>query len=188
MTAPSDSSGRSDWSDRSDSSDRSDPDAESARYDPSRPSVETREVNREERPDRSTAAEPRSADWWYLVAAVPVVYVVPFLLVGVALVWLLFAAVGAGVSPDAFALAGGLGFGLLMVGALAVGALTVLVTLLLPVALYKDIEAIEHADPEWTPDRDLYVIVSLAGLFVGGLSAVVALYYLYQRHVHVGVP
>lgn len=184
MTAPD----HSDSSDRSDTAERSDRNAERGRHDPPRSGVEAGEMERAERPGRGTAAEPRSSDWWYLVAAVPVVYVVPFVLVAVAVVWLLFAAVGAGVSPDAFALAGGLGFGLLMVGVLAVGALTVLVTLLLPVALYKDIEAVEHASPEWTPDRDLYVILSLAGLFVGGLSAVVALYYLYQRHAHVGVP
>lgn len=114
----------------------------------------------------------RDSQWWYLIAVVPVAYVLPFLV---------FPLVFAG-----FMLDGGpalVGIGLFMF-AMFVG---VVVSVILPIALYKDMSMIP-ADINWTPDRDLYILVSIVGIFTPGVSPAVSLYYLYKRHVHVGVP
>ncbi len=144
-----------------------------------------------EPPSERSSPDSRSrpdSRWWYAIAAVPITYAVSFLFGGVATIWALLLVLGAGMAPNAGIVVGG-GISLLIFGALAVAAVTVLVTVLLPVALYFDTELVAEVDSAgWNPDRDLYVIAALAGLFVSGLSAAVALYYLYRRHVHLGVP
>lgn len=128
--------------------------------------------------------------WWYLVAAVPIAYVVPALLAPLVFLFVLTGSLGivAGGPPELFGAVGGVGFSLLVVVIATVALAAVAVTLLLPVALYKDIELVDRSEVDWHPDRDLYVLMSVAGIFVSGLSAAVALYYLYRRHQHVGVP
>lgn len=132
---------------------------------------------------------PRVASrWWYWVAAVPVYYLVLFV---VGAWFALVALVGLGLG-----LAGGPAgpfFGLGLVAALVAvaTALAGLVLLVLfPVALYLDAEAVSGAGLDWRPDGVLYALVGLVGALTTGftLSAAVAVYYLYRRHRHVGVP
>jgi asparagine N-glycosylation enzyme membrane subunit Stt3 len=109
----------------------------------------------------------------------------------------LFASVGAATAP-----AGPMGpdpqvvgpvvFGVvaLLVGIGAIYALLGLVlTLMLPVALYVDANELTESTVDWSPDPILYGLVGLlnflAAPFVG---IIVAIYYLYRRHEHVGTP
>lgn len=120
----------------------------------------------------SETSQSEESQWWYLIAAVPVGYVFPLLIFPLVFV--------------GFMLDGGpalVGVGLFMFAMFV----ALVVSVILPIALYKDIELLP-ADVDWTPDRDLYVLVSIVGIFVQGVGAAVALYYLYKRHVHVGAP
>lgn len=117
----------------------------------------------------------RDSRWWYWIAAVPVLYVITFFVFfGVFFAFLI-----------------GLGlFGLFFVLIIVFALPSFILTLMLPYALYRDLSLLsEHNVVEsWDPDTDLYVIVGAAGIFVTGLGFVVSIYYLYQRHLHVGVP
>lgn len=99
-----------------------------------------------------------------------------------------FGAVGSGHGMLPFAGPGALGLASLLIAPLVV--LGVLSSLLLPVALYLDAEAVGAADVGWTPDPVLYAIAGVVGLFAQGLpiQPAVALYYLYRRHERVGEP
>ncbi|PSQ42419.1 hypothetical protein BRD17_08810 [Halobacteriales archaeon SW_7_68_16] len=132
------------------------------------------------------------SNWWYLIAAVPVVSIVATALVAGAILSFFAGIAVLPVDPSGGGLSGiGLGLGvvgiLLVVGLLLV---SLVVTLLLPVALYYDIEAVTAADVGWDPDRELYLVLGILNIFVaqGLIGLVVSVYYLYQRHVHVGTP
>jgi hypothetical protein len=149
--------------------------------------------------ETSTASTPTTVDeqsrWWYWIAAYPIysLLAIPLALLGV----VLFASVGAATAP-----AGPMGpdpqvvgpvvFGVvaLLVGIGAIYALLGLVlTLMLPVALYVDANELTESTVDWSPDPILYGLVGLlnflAAPFVG---IIVAIYYLYRRHEHVGTP
>lgn len=114
------------------------------------------------------------SNWWYVAVAVPLLSAI-MLVVGIPVVL-------AGILLGLRVLF------LVVLGLLIVGFPLFVATLLLPVALYKDIEYVQTLDIDWDPDRDLYVMLGVAGIFVNLLSPAVSLYYLYQRHVHVGRP
>lgn len=119
--------------------------------------------------------------WWYWIAAVPLVYVLVFTALAVFVLPLIF-----GGSTVVF----GLGESSVARLAVALALPTFLITLTLPYALYRDIGLLDEHDTAtaWSPDRDEYAIVGAAGIFVTGVSFVVSIYYLYRRHVHVGIP
>jgi hypothetical protein len=118
--------------------------------------------------------------WWYWIAAVPVFFVlsVAFAVVFVATVFLgLF--LGEGVAMVVL-------FGLAGLFALA----GLVLSILFPLAVYVDAQAVSRADVDWNPDPVLYGLVALAGVVVTAfvVSVPLALYYLYRRHGAVGVP
>jgi hypothetical protein len=121
--------------------------------------------------------------WWYWIAAIPL-----YVVVGAAL-GLLFAVValaGFGLGLD-----GGLiGFGLLFVLVVALGVAGLVLTILFPVATYVDARAIATSDASWTPDPLVWGLAALATVVLSAftLSFVLAIYYLYKRHVAVGTP
>lgn len=130
--------------------------------------------------------------WWYWIVAYPVV---TLLFVPLALI---LGTIGLApyivVSPDPLPQPLlGVAFGLLglVVGVLllilVLGSLAVFV--MFPVALYMDSRAVSMAEYEWKPDPLLYGILGVVQFIVTPLvGLIVALYYLYQRHEHVGVP
>ena len=126
-----------------------------------------------------------SADsrWWYWIAAIPV-----YVVVGVAAV-LLFAVVallGFGIGFDA----GLVVTGLLFMTVLALGAAGLVLSILFPIATYVDARAIAASEASWTPDPLVWGLAALATEVLSAftLSLVLALYYLYKRHVAVGTP
>lgn len=134
--------------------------------------------------------------WWYWIAAYPIVLllVIPVAVVGLILFIVPVAVVGPGADPGPGA---GAGFGailvlvaLLVVGLLVIiGLLSFALIVMLPVALYLDARAVAAADVDWQPDPFLYGLLGILQLFVTPvIGIVVAAYYLYKRHVHVGVP
>lgn len=150
---------------------------------------------RTERLERARVEADVDSRWWLVVAAAAAFWAVAYALgVLFALVAVLGVFGGAFVGgghgfpfplpffPGAFGLAAVLIVPLVLVG--------LLVSLLLPVALYLDSEAVGRAGVGWEPDPVLYAIAGVVGLFAQGLpiQPAVALYYLYRRHEHVGVP
>lgn len=141
--------------------------------------------------DRSATASPATASppspatvdsrWWYVVAAVPVLSVAGF---AVGLLFFVFVfLLGFAGAPGGMEL-----FVLLFVFGIPFALLGGAVALAAPVALYFDAEAVTEAGVGWEPDAALYAVAALAGLVVPFLQPGVALYYLYQRHQHVGTP
>lgn len=120
--------------------------------------------------ESSTAPDTR---WWYWIAAVPVVYVLSIV------VGFPFALVAMFGLDSAFAVFVFVALFMVLPG--------IITSIVLPYALYRDIESLP-SDNGWHPDRDLYVLLGLVGIFVAGVSPVVSLYYLYKRHEHLGVP
>lgn len=119
--------------------------------------------------------------WWYWIAAVPVYFVLSTL-------------VGFGaflLAVTGLALDSGVGVFVLFVVAFALIAIPgVVLSVMFPLATYADARAIAGAEIDWTPDPVLYGLIALAAVLVTAftLSVPLALYYLYQRHRHVGVP
>ena len=70
------------------------------------------------------------------------------------------------------------------------GLLGLVLTILFPVATYVDARAIAESDASWTPDPLVWGLAALATVVLSAftLSVVLALYYLYKRHVAVGTP
>jgi len=86
------------------------------------------------------------------------------------------------------------------------GVPLVVLVAILPLAVFQDTRAIDCASVEWSPPGSIYALLSLCSWLVGvamrllfvylsiaiiagsATSVVVALYYLWQRHEHVGVP
>jgi hypothetical protein len=123
----------------------------------------------------------RESRWWYWIAAIPVLYV---LVLAVLVVFVLPLILGE--SSRVF------GFGEFVIARLAVGValLAFLFTLMLPYALYRDIGLLNEYDiaTAWNPDQTEYTILGAAGIFMSAVGFGVSIYYLYQRHVHVGIP
>ena len=121
--------------------------------------------------------------WWYWIAAIPL-----YVVVGAAAV-LLFAVValfGFGIGFDAGFVVTGLLF-LVIVG---LGLIGLVLSILFPIAMYIDARAIAASGASWTPDPLVWGLAALATEVLSAftLSVVVALYYLYKRHVAVGTP
>jgi hypothetical protein len=140
------------------------------------------------------------SNWWYWVAAVPVYWVVAT--VGgfaFALLALTFVVTGAGVGAGVGGgVAGeptvGVGAGLGIAGlafvavALLLAFAGMVVSLVFPVAVYLDAEAVADARLGWEPDPALYGLLGLAGVVAQPLQVPLAVYYLYKRHESVGRP
>ena len=82
------------------------------------------------------------------------------------------------------------GFGLLFVTVLVLVLAGLVLTIVFPVATYIDARAVAAADTSWTPDPLVWGLAALATVVLSAftLSFVLALYYLYKRHVAVGTP
>jgi hypothetical protein len=152
-------------------------------------------------PDGAPTVSRSSVDsnWWYWVAAVPVYYVLATV-AGVAFAVLAFTlaltgAAGGGmhvgwhVGPGAM---DGVGVGAGFFGAFAVALLLVgvglVVSLVFPLAVYLDAEAVAAERGDWQPDPALYGLLGLAGVVAQPLQVPLAVYYLYKRHECVGRP
>lgn len=145
--------------------------------------------------DRDLAATYPALDavdsrWWYWIAAYLVVAVlfVPFVAVAAFAFLVPTIVVGPGSGPAVgapIAVAALLFAFLVFVFVVA----AFVVSVLLPVALYMDARRVAQADLDWEPDPVVYGALGLLQFVVTPLvGLVVALYYLYQRHEHVGVP
>lgn len=140
----------------------------------------------------ATAAIDDESRWWYWIAAYPVysLLAIPLTLLAV----VLFASVGAATAPmgpDPQVVGPAMsGVVALVVGIVAIYALLGLVlTLLLPVALYLDATELTESTMAWSPDPILYGLVGLLNFLAAPVvGIIVALYYLYRRHEHVGTP
>lgn len=128
--------------------------------------------------------------WWYWVLAYPIslLIVLPLLvvlaIVAVAPVVLLGASPAPGV--------GGVWIVIALFGGAIVLALVgglVVIFAMLPVALYFDARAIAEAGIDWEPDPLVYALIAaLQFVVTPAVGLVIALYYLYRRHVALGVP
>jgi hypothetical protein len=134
--------------------------------------------------------------WWYGVALQPItvlLFIGLFALVGTGVLQM------AGTFPDAVKL-----FLLIVVG---IPLLVIVIGgfiggPLFPVALFLDARAVRRADLEWKPNPYLYAVLGLTQLvaLIGGrfvpfdrrilfvAAFVIAVVYLYRRHVYVGTP
>lgn len=119
--------------------------------------------------------------WWYWIAAVPV-YALLSMLFGFALVFVFFLA---GIGDFA-----GLGLVAFALFFLFVGLPGLVLIVLFPIATYVDAKAVAEADLDWDPDPVLFGLLALASVLVSAFTAsvILALYYLYRRHQHVGTP
>lgn len=112
-----------------------------------------------------------STQWRYVIAAVPFVQIAWLSLFAVVLL--------PGYDPFDLTFAGFEGTTAVLV---ALFVPTALLTLALPVAVYRDVTYLEEAGTiREDSDRHRFVMGALAGLFVPGLSALVSTYYLYRR-------
>lgn len=149
----------------------------------------------EDLPESSTRPESRPDEpsrWWYWIAAYPVYSLlsIPLVIFGLIL-FVPFGAVATPMGADP-RFVGPLMFTLIVfvVGIGAIYALLGLVlTLMLPVALYVDATEITESEPLWSPDPILYGLVGLLNFLAAPVVGIlVAVYYLYRRHEHVGTP
>jgi hypothetical protein len=122
--------------------------------------------------------------WWYWIAAIPLYVVIG----GAAAVLLFFVVVLAGFG---FGFEGGfIATGLLFVVLGVLGLVGLVLSILFPIATYIDARAIAASEASWTPDPLVWGLAALATEVLSAftLSLVVALYYLYKRHIAVGTP
>ncbi|WP_336035909.1 hypothetical protein [Halobacterium yunchengense] len=142
--------------------------------------------------DQRTAADapsaPADSRWWYWVAAVPAFYVVAtvagFLFGALAFA---FALTGAEYGPGIGAPVG-LGFFGAFVLFAFLAAVGGLLSLVFPVAIYLDADAVAETPGDWQPDPELYGVLGLVGVVAQPLQAPLGVYYLYRRHQSEGVP
>ncbi|SEG04661.1 hypothetical protein [Halobellus limi] len=119
--------------------------------------------------------------WWYWIAAIPLYVVLGGVLAVLFVGAFLF---------DLF-LTGGI---VTIFGAFVVipilGLLGLVLSVMYPIATYVDARAIAESDASWTPDPLVWGLAALATEVLSAftLSVVLALYYLYKRHVAVGTP
>jgi len=133
------------------------------------------------------------SNWWYVIAAMPVLSLLGFLVFG----WVVasvFFALGFGAMPMGGPMMGPAAFAGPLVAVFLpvflIGMVGSVLGLLFPVALYFDATAVGEADVGWEPDPALYALVAVVGIVATAflLNVAVSLYYLYQRHEHVGTP
>jgi len=119
--------------------------------------------------------------WWYWIAAIPLYVVLGGFLAIMFVGAFLF---------DLF-LTGGIAtiFGA-FIAIPVLGLLGLVLSVLYPVATYIDARAIAESDASWTPDPLVWGLAALATEVLSAftLSVVLAIYYLYKRHVAVGTP
>ncbi|SEW17247.1 hypothetical protein [Halobacterium jilantaiense] len=133
---------------------------------------------------------------WYWVAALSLYWVVAtvagsvFTLVVLAFAVTGVASVGTVAGEPTVAITGGLGLVGLVLVALAILLVFVggVLSLVFPVAIYLDAEAVTDARLDWQPDPALYGLLGLAGVVAQPLQVPLAVYYLYKRHESVGRP
>ena len=119
--------------------------------------------------------------WWYWIAAIPLYVVLGGVLAVLFVGALLF---------DIF-LTGGI---VTIFGAFVVipvlGLLGLVLSVMYPIATYVDARAIAESESSWTPDPLVWGLAALATEVLSAfvLSVVLALFYLYKRHVAVGTP
>lgn len=127
--------------------------------------------------------------WWYWIAAVPAYFLLVFALgIGAVLLFLFaFALDVAGLAGLGSVIAGLVA----TLGVVGLGLLGLLVAVMFPVAVYVDARAVRDAElRDWRPDPALYGLGALVAVLVTNvvLSVPFAVYYLYLRHKHLGVP
>lgn len=72
---------------------------------------------------------------------------------------------------------------------LVVILLSIVASVVLPIALYFDARAVAQAAVGWEPDPVIYGLLGLAPYLTTPLvGIIVAIYYLFRRREHVGVP
>lgn len=141
-----------------------------------------------EAPNGSSSTGPRGAKpnsrWWYWIAAVPLLQVIFFFVVPF---FFFFMVAGLDLTGGiAHFVPFSMPLFLLLIVAIAVPSF--IVTLMLPIALYFDSEAVNEVDTDWNPDSTLYALLGVVAIFVGAVGLPLSVYYLYQRHKHVGTP
>lgn len=140
-------------------------------------------------------ARPSPVDtsrWWYWIAAYPIY---TLLMIPLAIFSLLvfaplgLVAVPAETDPGAVAPIAVITV-IVLFGALMLYALGGLIlTVMLPIGLYMDADAIATSDIRWDPDPILYGLLGLVNFLAAPIiGIVVALYYLYKRHQYIGIP
>jgi len=135
------------------------------------------------------------SNWWYVVAVMPLFSLVGCLVFG----WMLaavFLGIGTGLLPTTPMTGPGMsgempgGLFALMIPMFLFGTVGTVLTAVFPISLYLDAKAVRAADVGWDPDPVLYALVAVVGIvstaFAIGIP--LSLYYLYQRHRHVGTP
>jgi hypothetical protein len=134
---------------------------------------------------------PPDSRWWYWVAALPVYFVVAAV-AGFVVSIVAFVAAVTGASAMEPGIGAPTTIGLGVAGVFVVVLLLVgvgmLLTLLFPVAIYLDADAVADTAGDWDPDPVLYGLLGLAGVVAQPLQAPLAVYYLYRRHQSAGVP
>lgn len=149
--------------------------------------------------DRTERAAPGQAHppldavdsrWWYWIVAylVATVLFVPLVVVAVLAVTAPLLLGGPGTEP---VIGAPLGLFVVLFALLTFGiaVLAFVVAVMLPVALYLDARQVARATVDWDPDPVVYGVLGLLQFVVTPVVGfVVALYYLYRRHEHVGVP
>lgn len=125
------------------------------------------------------------SQWWYWIAIHPIVVLVSIPVAVSAIVYLLLAPVV--IRPELHTIPligaelGGLLLGLVL--------FTSVLAVILPIAFYMDAYAVRQSGADWAPDPHLYAFLGVLQVVATPLlGIVVAIYYLFRRHQHVGVP
>ena len=123
----------------------------------------------------------RNSRWWYIIAAVPIIEIL------VAIVIAIVFTIVFGLGQSSFL---GLGETAIAMAMAGLSILVALVSIPLPYALHRDLNVLNEyaALTEWEIEHHQYVIAGVAGIFIPIVGFAVSIYYLYQRHVHVGIP
>jgi hypothetical protein len=145
--------------------------------------------------DGGGPSPPADSRWWYWVAALPLYYVLGTVVgFAVSIAAFAFALTGAAAGPMVVEpgihapRSAGLGFLLVLAVVVLLAMLGVLLSLLFPVAVYLDADAVAATSGDWDPDPALYGLLGLAGVVAQPLQVPLAVYYLYKRHESEGVP
>lgn len=133
-----------------------------------------------------------SSRWWYWIAAYPVAMLVSIPIMVLTMLLFIVPTFVVGVEPQP----GPGSWGVITLVGVVLGLLVMVVivaafalAVLFPVALYFDARAVSKANVDWHPDPLLYGLLGLLQLIVTPLIGFfISIYYLYQRHEHVGFP
>ncbi|MFC7167155.1 hypothetical protein [Halospeciosus flavus] len=119
-------------------------------------------------------ADRVNSRWWYWVLFQPLV-------AALIAVFALFTAITALVGPTGTT---GSLFPVALLGTIVFFVLALLFSVMTPIAVYFDTQAIGEADTGWNPDPTKWTLFTL----ILPIQAFVALYYLWERHEHLGQP